>query len=109
MDRSTLFVRNLRIGSRIFVHVEVTLRKGVRLKSQHPAMHRLSTRYWVGPPLRDTELRQRELRNDERALSIYRNGAYYLKRARLCEIGKLFSVSRQARGGVDVPSPEKHR
>ncbi|VVO32527.1 hypothetical protein PS723_05107 [Pseudomonas fluorescens] len=56
-----------------------------------------------------TALYPRELLDDERALSNFSNSAYYLKRARLCEIGKLFSVSRQARGGVDVPSPEKHR
>jgi hypothetical protein len=37
------FVRILRDASHIFLHVQVTLTKGVRLKSQHPAMFRLST------------------------------------------------------------------
>ena len=34
------FVPNLRAASLIFVHVEVTLKKAARLKSQHPAMFR---------------------------------------------------------------------
>ncbi|ANI59187.1 hypothetical protein PGR6_16140 [Pseudomonas sp. GR 6-02] len=49
------------------------------------------------------------MHNDERPLSIFANGAYYLIRARLREIGAALSVSIQARGGVVVPSPEKHR
>jgi len=47
--------------------------------------------------------------DDERTLSIFANGAYYLSRARLREIGVVFLGVHQARGGVDVPSPEKHR
>lgn len=49
------------------------------------------------------------MHDDERPLSISANGAYYLIRARLREMGAALSMSIQARGGVEVPSPEKHR
>lgn len=47
--------------------------------------------------------------NDERILSIPANGAYYLSGVRVREIGVALLGVRQARGGVDVPSPGKHR
>jgi hypothetical protein len=47
--------------------------------------------------------------DDECTLSIFANGAYYLSGARLREIGVALLGVQQARGGVDVPSPEKHR
>jgi hypothetical protein len=43
-------------------------------------------------PLRPSEL-SANLHDDERTLSIFANGAYYLSRARLREIGVAFSVS----------------
>lgn len=61
----------------------------------------------VGPPLHYPATSASQ--HDERPLSISANGAYYLIRARLREIGVALSVSIQAQGGVDVPSPEKHR
>jgi hypothetical protein len=47
--------------------------------------------------------------DDERTLSIFAIGAYYLSGARLREIGVALLGAHQARGGVDVPSPDKHR
>jgi len=47
--------------------------------------------------------------DDKRILSIPANGAYYLSGVRVREIGVALLGVRQARGGVDVPSPEKHR
>jgi len=47
--------------------------------------------------------------DDERTLSIFANGAYYSAGVRLREIGVALLSVHQARGGVDVPSPEKHR
>ena len=51
------FVRILGGASHIFLYLQVTLTKGVRLKSQHPAMFRLSTlgRSSVEPALRHPE------------------------------------------------------
>ena len=47
--------------------------------------------------------------DDERTLSICANGAYYSAGVRLREIGVALLGVHQARGGVAVPSPEKHR
>ena len=48
------------------------------------------------------------LMDDERPLSNDRIGAYYSLVRGVSAVG-LFSLSKPARGGVDVPSPEKHR
>jgi hypothetical protein len=42
-------------------------------------------------------------------LSRFDNGAYYLQVLICLRTAKLFSVSKQAQGGVEVPSPDKHR
>jgi hypothetical protein len=61
------------------------------------------------PTLRPSEQPPVNPLDDERTLSIFANGAYYLSGARLREIGVALLGVHQARGGVDVPSPEKHR
>jgi hypothetical protein len=104
-------VRDLRGLSHIFLHVQVTLTDGVRLMSQHPAMFRLATaaRPLVELFLRSPQRHPPTQHDDERTLSISANGAYYLYVLGCARSVWLFSVSIQARGGVVVPSPEKHR
>lgn len=63
----------------------------------------------VEPSLRTPEQHRLAEHDDERTLSICANGAYYLYVLGCARSMQLFSVSIHARGGVDVPSPEKHR
>jgi hypothetical protein len=88
----------------------VTLKKVARLKSQHSGNVQANgtRRASCGHPA-SIEAFAHRLCDDERTLSIFANGAYYSTGVRLREIGVALLGVHQARGGVDVPSPGKHR
>ena len=88
----------------------MTLKKLARLKSQHPGNVQASgaQRGSATEPA-SIEAFAPKPSDDERTLSIIANGAYYSAGVRLREIGVALLGVHQARGGVDVPSPGKHR
>ncbi|QXI21315.1 hypothetical protein HU724_020125 [Pseudomonas iranensis] len=88
----------------------MTLKKLARLKSQHSGNVQASgaQRGSATEPA-SIEAFAPKPSDDERTLSIFANGAYYSAGVRLREIGVALLSVHQARGGVDVPSPEKHR
>ncbi|CAI8949571.1 hypothetical protein EMIT0P260_70113 [Pseudomonas sp. IT-P260] len=73
------FVPILHDTSHIFVALEVTLKKSLRLKSRHPAMFRRAPGEYRP---RACHYAHRSYpfneHDDERTLSIFANGAYYL-------------------------------
>jgi hypothetical protein len=92
-------VGKLRSASHIFVHVEVTLKKSTRLKSQYPANVQAfgPGSFPAGQSLISGTAPASE-RDDERTLSIYSNGAYYLSCVRLCEIGAVLPEVQSGTG-----------
>lgn len=88
----------------------MTLKKLARLKSQHSGNVQASgaQRGSATEPA-SIEAFAPKPSDDERTLSIIANGAYYSAGVRLREIGVALLGVHQARGGVDVPSPGKHR